>query len=522
MEPAFLIAVMGATGAGKSSLIKAITGIQTDVANGPESGTSEVKEYFFHPSNGQPFILLDTPGFDDSTGDAKRSDLGIMTKLKSFLKTYGDSRKLSGLLYLHNIQDERDKGPSQRCLTAMNTLCGHDLMKKIVVITTFWDDVPVEEGVEYEDRLRKKYTYKTFSDAGVKFVRWQNDATDKALTDLRVDSLASILFDLAALGSASSVMPKEPGHVTKGTGAREGEETSELTANQELARGLPGADDVEPMVGLVEGTTQQEGNAKPQDISSETTLIANLRNELGLLKDRHAEDIRDFQSEIKQLKDDHANSISHQTQLAETCKILSTTVSGLSLSLTDLRKTSKQALADLIRECQILCATAREGERSSKSDLLSSQLVQARLAAELEEARLELAKIKSDLLQASQRERPEGLCSCLIMKSAPVKGKEKKRLDYDASLEDQSPSTEVFQPESDIEWGTTSPADDDTEDGDGWGSEFLTPSEGDAVQQGSHSDVKEAETVPKMLSELADMIYKEKDAPIVFQQWRWV
>jgi hypothetical protein len=156
---------------------------------------------------------------------------------------YGDSRKLSGLLYLHNIHDERDKGPSQRCLTPMESLCGHDLMKKIVVITTFWDEVPVQEGVEYEDRLRKKYTYKTFSDAGVKFVRWQNDATDM---DLRVDS---ILFDLAALGSAS-VISKEPGHVTQGTGAREGEETSELKANQE------------PMVGLVEGTTQQEGDAK--------------------------------------------------------------------------------------------------------------------------------------------------------------------------------------------------------------------------------------------------------------------
>ena len=70
-----------------SKLIKAITGIQTDVANGSESGTSEVKEYSFL-SNGQPFILLDTPGFDDSTGDAKKSDLGIMVKLKSFLKRF--------------------------------------------------------------------------------------------------------------------------------------------------------------------------------------------------------------------------------------------------------------------------------------------------------------------------------------------------------------------------------------------------------------------------------------------------
>jgi len=155
------------------------------------------------------------------------------------------------------------------------------------------------------------------------------------------------------------------------------------------------------------------------------------------------------------------------------------------------------------------------------SDLLSSQLVQAGLAAELREARLELAKIKSDL-QVSQRERREESCSCSILKSAPVKEwtKEKKRLNYDASLEVESPPPEAFQNEGDIEWSTTPPADDDIEDGDGWGSEFLsaTPSNGDSVQQGVHSDVKEAETVPKMLSELADMINKERD---VFQQWRW-
>ena len=183
-----------------------------------------------------------------------------MTILKK-VHRYGDGSKLSGLLYLHNIQDESIRGPSQRCLMRMKSLCGHDPMKKFVVITTFWDEVLVQKGVEYEDRLRKD-TYKVFSDAGVKFVRWQNDATDKALTDLRVDSLASILFDLAALGSASPVMPKDPGHVTIGTGAREGEEPSELNAIQVPARGLPGADDVEPVVGLVEGATQQEGDAK--------------------------------------------------------------------------------------------------------------------------------------------------------------------------------------------------------------------------------------------------------------------
>ena len=243
------------------------------------------------------------------------------------------------------------------------------------------------------------------------------------------------------------------------------------------------------------------------------------------MRNRHAEDIREFQSEIKQLKDDHANLTSRQTELAETCKILSTTVSELSLSLTDSRKTSKQALTDLTREREILCATAREGESSSKSDLISSQLVQARLAAELNEARLELSKIKLDL-QVSQRERPKESCSCSILKSAPIKGwtqEKEKRLDYDASLEVGSPPPEAFQNEGDIEWSTTSPADDDIEDDDGWGSEFLsgTPSKGDAVQQSVHSDAKEAETVPKMLSELTDMIRRERDASSTSIVFRW-
>lgn len=71
-----------------SKLIQAITGIQTDVANGSESGTKEVKEYFFRPSNGHPFILLDTPGFNDSTGDPNLTDLSIVGKIKSFLERF--------------------------------------------------------------------------------------------------------------------------------------------------------------------------------------------------------------------------------------------------------------------------------------------------------------------------------------------------------------------------------------------------------------------------------------------------
>ena len=69
-----------------SKLIKTITGIQTDVANDLDSGTSDVKDYFFHHSNGQPFLFLDTPGIDNSARDSKRSDIGTVMMLKSFLK----------------------------------------------------------------------------------------------------------------------------------------------------------------------------------------------------------------------------------------------------------------------------------------------------------------------------------------------------------------------------------------------------------------------------------------------------
>ena len=118
-----------------------------------------------------------------------------MTVLKR-VHRYDDSRKLSGLLYLHNIQDEHDKGPSRRCFTMMKSLCAQSSAERIVVITTFWDKVPIQEGVKYEDRLRKKDPYKM---SGAKFVRWQNNATDKGHTDMRVGSLIDILSDPAAL-----------------------------------------------------------------------------------------------------------------------------------------------------------------------------------------------------------------------------------------------------------------------------------------------------------------------------------
>ncbi|KAG6382095.1 hypothetical protein JVT61DRAFT_737 [Boletus reticuloceps] len=107
-----VIAVMGLTGAGKSS--------------------------FVNTAVGRTEVVVDTPGFDDTV----RSDAEILRSIADWLEvTYRNKIKLSGLLYLHRISDVRMAGTPLRNLSVFKDLCGNDNMKNIVLVTTMWDEV---------------------------------------------------------------------------------------------------------------------------------------------------------------------------------------------------------------------------------------------------------------------------------------------------------------------------------------------------------------------------------------------
>ncbi|KAH7351274.1 P-loop containing nucleoside triphosphate hydrolase protein [Rhexocercosporidium sp. MPI-PUGE-AT-0058] len=172
-EDSIVIAVMGVTGAGKSTFIKTVSG-RNDVVVGDSlcSETSEVRAYEFLHNNKQ-YILVDTPGFDDT----KRSDSQITEQILTWLKTSMlEGTKLNGVIYLHRISDTRMAGTALRNNRMFRKLCGVDAFKNIVLATTFWGEVNKDVGERREKELRENMDFwGGMLKGGAKMVRLQRE-----------------------------------------------------------------------------------------------------------------------------------------------------------------------------------------------------------------------------------------------------------------------------------------------------------------------------------------------------------
>ncbi|KAI0766719.1 hypothetical protein BC629DRAFT_1596240 [Irpex lacteus] len=113
--------------AGKSSFINAASGSQLDVGHELKSCTSSIQRSDVFTLAGRRIILIDTPGFDDTT---------------VFLSiTYEQGYKLSGVIYLHRISDVKVGGKSRRNLNMFRKLCGEEALRNVIFVTTMWDHV---------------------------------------------------------------------------------------------------------------------------------------------------------------------------------------------------------------------------------------------------------------------------------------------------------------------------------------------------------------------------------------------
>ena len=84
---------------------------------------------------GVTFTLVDVPGFNDT--EIPESD--ILALIGNWLKvSYTADRKLSGIIYLHKISDNRMYGTAMRNLRMFRQLCGEDCYKNVILATTHW------------------------------------------------------------------------------------------------------------------------------------------------------------------------------------------------------------------------------------------------------------------------------------------------------------------------------------------------------------------------------------------------
>ncbi|KAG1862138.1 P-loop containing nucleoside triphosphate hydrolase protein [Suillus subalutaceus] len=141
------IAVMGATGSGKSMFINKASESNLPVSSGLESCTSEVRTSRPFIVSGRVITLIDTPGFDDTT----RSDTDVLAMIAAYLsRTYKHGARLAGVIYMHRISDFKMGG------TCSASSVEKARSKTVLIVTNMWSEVKPEIGEARESELAGK------------------------------------------------------------------------------------------------------------------------------------------------------------------------------------------------------------------------------------------------------------------------------------------------------------------------------------------------------------------------------
>lgn len=195
MDDEILIAVLGVTGAGKTTFISKATG-RTDlkIGHGLQSCrfgyyvqinqitrlTSYVKgtqDMALAPTmiNGKKVILIDTPGFDDS----ERTDTEILTLLAEHLHvTYQAGRLINGIILLQPINANRVQGSERKRTRLFEQICGPGAFGNVVIASTFWGELSDRsQGADREkEREQSKDFWGNMVQKGAKVARHENTA----------------------------------------------------------------------------------------------------------------------------------------------------------------------------------------------------------------------------------------------------------------------------------------------------------------------------------------------------------
>ncbi|CAE6477543.1 unnamed protein product [Rhizoctonia solani] len=192
MSNVALIAIFGATGAGKTSFVNDACGTNLLVDDNTPTRARDVKQSPVFQVDGRNVVLLDIPGPDD----AHLSDTETLKRITRFLAaSYQDGFKLTGIIYMHRITGTRFGGISRRTFNVFRKLCGKDSLSNVLLVTNMWSDPPTPQQIDRETELRTHVDFfKPALDEGATMVRRahkdQRSAHDIIRMLLRKDPVA--------------------------------------------------------------------------------------------------------------------------------------------------------------------------------------------------------------------------------------------------------------------------------------------------------------------------------------------
>ncbi|TDL17995.1 P-loop containing nucleoside triphosphate hydrolase protein [Rickenella mellea] len=192
-----IIAVMGATGVGKSSFINTVSKCdRLPVGQTLDSCTKDIDEVCLEWGETRtPVMLVDTPGF----GDSSMSDSEVLRLIAKYLVTsHRTGTKLSGVVYMHRISDSKVEGGTRRNFRMFQNLCGSKNLRQVVIVTTWWDKVEETLALQREHQLKESGTlFRPMLKDGATLMRHnQGYSSAKAVLDHLLSERASISLKL--------------------------------------------------------------------------------------------------------------------------------------------------------------------------------------------------------------------------------------------------------------------------------------------------------------------------------------
>lgn len=125
--------------------------------------------------DGKPVILLDTPGFDDTY----RSDADVLKEIAAWLATaYSDGHKLSGIIYMHPITEEKMQGSMVRYLMMFQNLVGDTALSNVTLVTNRWSFIDQDVGETREQKLKGLSYWGPMIELGSEVKRFDGTAND--------------------------------------------------------------------------------------------------------------------------------------------------------------------------------------------------------------------------------------------------------------------------------------------------------------------------------------------------------
>ncbi|KAF5325886.1 hypothetical protein D9611_001039 [Ephemerocybe angulata] len=207
LSKSIIIPVLGPTGAGKSFFINKLLeetgnkhpGVTVGVELDP--CTRELKPVTLtglapkHSTlSDRQVIVVDTPGLEDQPD----KDLGIIKSIASYLEhSLQKGAVLGGVVYLHDVSQDRVAGNAQRTLNVLNELCKAACLSKAALVTTKWGRGHGRDFGAREKELKEKH-WRFLIDGKARVMRFEDERKGTGALKV-VESLLSMSRDIAVL-----------------------------------------------------------------------------------------------------------------------------------------------------------------------------------------------------------------------------------------------------------------------------------------------------------------------------------